>query len=203
VIGIIIGTGPSLNDSAEAVRELQGSGALLFGCNNTYQDFRLDVWLACDPAWHEHYGRIDIPHCDQWHWDADICDRYGYKYIEGRWFDGLSPVGSKWISFNHCSGAQLLNLATSIYECETVLLVGHDFRYPAGKPRHYFTGLSETAGEYPQKIRKFSKFSKPDGDDLMEVYRHIAQQEGLPPIYNCTPGSALEWFQVAELEDYL
>jgi len=201
MIGIILGTGPSLNDSKPNVLMLQDQGALIFGVNNTYQDFNLDVWIACDPAWHRHYGKIDLPHTDQWYWDRDICTRHGYTYIEGRWFDGLSTDKS-WISLNHCSGAQALNLAVH-YGCDPILLVGHDFRYEEGKPRHYFSGLSDVFGEYPQQLRKWSLFSKPEGNDLMRVYKHIADQQGLPRIINCTPGSALKCFEMGELKDYL
>jgi len=157
---------------------------------------------------------------DKWHWDKGICDKYGYKYAEGVWIvDGkvyprdeyLTPpgdCGGLWmadktrISLNHCSGAQLLNLACNQYECDTVLLVGHDFFYKPGKPRHYFDDLSETAGEYPKAIRKMSVFDK-GGHDLLDVYRIISEQEGLPRIINCTPDSKLPWFEMGNLEDYV
>ena len=200
--GIILGTGPSLNDSAETVRALQERGALLFGPNNTFRDFALNVWLACDPKWHEIYGKIEIPGCDHWHWDKDICDKHGYRYIEGVWVDGLWVEDKTKISLNHCSGAQLLNLACH-YDCDPILLVGHDFSYEPGKPRHYFSDLSDVNGEYPAQLRKWSKFQKPDGNDLMTVYKHIADQEGLPAIINCTPDSALKWFPMGELKEHL
>jgi hypothetical protein len=77
-----------------------------------------------------------------------------------------------------------------------VLLVGHDFHYTAR--RHYFAGLSETDGEYPDTLRKYSTF-----DGLIETYRHIGEQHGLPQIYNCTPKSALSWFKMKRLENFL
>lgn len=194
MLGVVLGTGPSLNADADNIRRLQN--ALIFGVNNTYQDFDLDVWISCDPAWHSHYGKIDIPGCDQWHWDKDICERNGYRYIEGRWFDGLS-TDPTWISYNHCSGAQALNLAVH-YGCDPILLVGHDFKYEEGKPRHYFSDLSDVDGEYAPKLRKFSEFG-----GLIETYRFIAEQQGLPPIVNCTEGSGLPWFPFGSLEDYL
>ena len=202
MLGIVIGTGPSLSGQIDTIKELQANGALLFGPNNTYQDFDLDVWLACDPAWHGHYGRIDLEHVDQWHWNRHICDEFGYRYVEGIWMDGLWIADKSKISLNHCSGAQLLNLACIQYECSAVLLVGHDFHYD-GPQRHYFSDLSDVAGEYPSQLRKYSKFIKPEGNDLLEVYRHIADQKGLPPIINCTPGSALRWFPKGELEEWL
>ena len=183
------------------MRELVRRGALLFGPNNTFEDFALDVWLACDPAWHRHYGKVEID-ADLWHWDADICAEHGYRHVEGVWYDGLWMADKSKISLGHCSGHQLLNLAVH-YGCDPILLVGHDFTYREGEPRHYFTGLSGEDGEYPAEIRKFSKFSKPDGNDLMAVYKRIADQEGLPRVINCTPGSALLWFPMGDLKDYL
>lgn len=216
--GLIVGTGYSLKAQLDLIPKFNG---LVFTCNNTPQDVRTDVWSSCDPTWHELNGKQDIPGADCWHWDKGICEAYGYKYVEGVWMvDGkayprdmhLTPpgdCGGLWmqdksrISLNHCSGAQLLNLACNQYECDEVLLVGHDFHYSAPR-RHYFEELSETPGEYPQQIRKTSNFDKGNGrGDLLDVYRQIAKQEGLPPIINCTPGSKLSCFPMGRLEDYL
>lgn len=173
---------------------------MLFGCNNTYQDFPLDVWLACDPAWHGHYGMVE-GNFDKWHWNSTICHSFGYRYVEGIWMDGLWMADPSKISLGHCSGHQLLNLACNQYACEVVALVGHDFKYEPGKPRHYFTGLSDMPGEYPGPLRKHSLFKKPDGNDLLAVYKHIADQDGLPEIINATPGSALPWFPFRSLDE--
>jgi hypothetical protein len=156
----------------------------------------------------------------KYHWDRRICDEYGYTYIEGVWIvDGKAyprneyerppgPVGGLWIedktriSLNHCSGAQLLNLACH-YDCDPILLIGHDFHYD-GARRHYFTDLSDVDGEYPPELRKFSEFEKPgDPDSLMWVYKRIADQPGIPRIINCTPGSKLPWFEFGNFEDWL
>ena len=195
--GLIVGTGPSLQ--VDLIPRFDG---LVFTCNNTYQDIRTDVWLACDPAWHKFYGPVSGDF-DKWHWDKGICTEYGYKYTEGVWMDGLYMGPENKISLNHCSGAQLLNLAANQYGCDEIILIGHDFHYNADQ-RHYFTGLSETDGEYPQAIRKYSKFDKQgQGNDLLNVYRHIADQDGLPPIINCTPDSALPWFPTDDFKRYL
>lgn len=211
MLGVVIGTGPSLASHMDEVHELGQRGALLFGVNNTFKDFDLDHWIACDPAWHRHYGPVVGPEfC--WHWDAGICERFGYRYIEGRWFDGVSPPGSDWISYNHGSGPQALNLA--VHHCDEILLVGHDMTYRSGEPRHYFSGLSDKEGEYPEALRKHSPFQKPkrpggahpDGDGILYNYKHIAEQAErgeIPPIYNCTPNSAMTWFPMRKLSDYL
>ena len=190
--GLIVGTGPSLRGQIDRIADFNG---LVFTCNLTYLDVKTDVHLCCDPAFHAYYGKIEGDF-DHWHWDADICARYGYKYVEGVWMvDGVAyprseyerppgPVGGLWmqdktkISLNHCSGAQLLNLAANQYGCDEIILVGHDFHYNADQ-RHYFTGLSETDGEYPQAIRKFSKFDKQgQGNDRDHRFPDSAGQGG-------------------------
>ena len=127
-------------------------------------------------------------------------------HVEGVWMDGLYMGPENKISLNHCSGAQLLNLAAgNQYGCDEIILVGHDFKYEPGKPRHYFTGLSDVDGEYDASLRKHSLFDKSKttgGNDLMKVYQHIADQQ-LPPIINCTPGSHLKCFPMGDLENYI
>ena len=214
---LIVGTGYSLKAQLHMLPHFDG---LVFTCNNSYRDIKTDVWLSCDPTWHGLYSPV-YGDFDKWHWDADICKRYGYRYVEGVWMvDGkayprseyLTPpgdAGGLWmqdktkISLNHCSGAQLLNLACNQYECDTVLLVGHDFHYNAPQ-RHYFDDLSPIKGEYPEAIRKQSVFIKNNGqDDLLAVYKRIAETPDLPKIINCTPDSMLPWFPRGDLTDYV
>jgi hypothetical protein len=215
--GLIVGTGPSLRDQLYLIPRFDG---LAFICNNSFQDIAGEVWLACDPKWHSAYSPV-VGDFDKWHWDKAICEKYDYRYTEGVWIvDGKEyprseyetppgPAGGLYmgpenkISLNHCSGAQLLNLAANQYGCDTILLIGHDFRYVPEQPRHFFKGLSDIDGEYPPALRKHSLFDKGGaGNDLMQVYKHIAEQYGLPPIINCTPDSALPWFEMGNFEDY-
>lgn len=196
-IGIIIGTGPSLEIQLPDIRRLHQQGARIYAVNNSYQDLPLgprDAWIACDPLWHQEYSPVRLE-ARQFHWDRGICERYGYTWIEGRWFDGLS-IDPAWIAYNHSSSAQALNL--SVLDGNTVnLLAGFDMRYPPGR-RHYFDGLSDQPGEYPPALQKFSSF-----DGLIECYEAIARQSGLPAIINCTPGSALRCFPMGQLTDYM
>jgi len=203
MIGVILGTGPSLARVADQLRAMKAAGkVMLFGMNNSYEDFDLDCWLACDPAWHKLNGKIELE-CDQWHWDKDICSRYGYRHIPGLWLDGLS-TDPDFISYGHSSGWQCLNLAVH-YGCSPILLCGYDMTYRAGEPRHYFKGLSDVPGEYPEPLRKWSLFDKPDQTGLLYDYRHIAEQCNrgeIPPILNCTTGSAMQWFPFAQIADF-
>ncbi|TNE75542.1 MAG: hypothetical protein EP334_10010 [Gammaproteobacteria bacterium] len=199
---IILGTGPSLAAQRDAIISLRLADKVrLFGINNTTFDFPLDVWIACDPAWHDHYGQVSGDF-DKWHWDKGICERYGYNHIEGRWADGLSTDPGV-IHYGHSSGYQALGLAVH-YGCPAVYLCGFDMRY--GDQRHYFEGLSGDAGEYPQPLRKFSAFDKPRVPkghcrdySLFQCYESVADQRGLPAIINTTRDSALTCFPFGDL----
>jgi len=196
---LIVGTGPSLREVLDLIPRFDG---LVATCNNTYKDVDCDFWLACDPKWHELYSPVSGDFW-KWHWSEHICKNYGYRHVEGIWMDGLYMGPENKISLNHCSGAQLLNLAVNQYEADTVVLIGHDFHYK-GRQRHYFDDLSDQPGEYPPALRKYSEFDKQGrGNDLLNVYRHIAEQKDLPPIYNATEGSALPWFPKRHLKDFL
>jgi hypothetical protein len=201
MIGVVIGTGPSLSDVADELRQLKAAGRVkLFGINNTYKDFDLDVWIACDPTWHAHYGQVRGGF-DKWHWSRDICETYGYKFVEGVWLDGLSLDKTK-LSLGHSSGWQALQLAVH-YGCDKILLVGYDMTYREGESRHYFS-LSDVKGEYPAPLRKWSLFDKPDKTGLLYNYKNIADQCNrgeLPPIINCTPRSAMHWFPIMPLTE--
>jgi len=208
-LGIVIGTGYSLKKQAHVVRYMKRTGqARLFGVNNTFADFDLDVWIACDEAWHKHHGKVEGDF-DKWHWDGDICQAHGYQYVQGCWSGGSKGAVNQWktkrdghalstdpawISLNHGSGPQALNLAV-LYGCDPILLVGHDFHYD-GPETHYF-------GQYPKEIRKHTLFHKGGrGDDMSKVYARMAATPGLPSIVNVTPGTKLEAFPKGRLGDY-
>jgi len=221
--GLIVGTGPSLRAQLDLIPRFDG---IVFICNNSFQDIHHErmVHLACDPKWHAVYSPV-VGDFDKWHWDKGICEKYNYRHVEGIWIvDGKEyprdkyttppgPCGGLYlgpenkISLNHCSAAQLLNLAVgNQYGCTEAILIGHDFHYRADQ-RHYFTGLSDIDGEYPDAIRKWSLFDKSKtggGDDLLAVYKRISETPGLKTrIVNCTPDSALPWFEMGNLEDFL
>ena len=210
--GLVVGTGPSLRSVIGDIWRFDG---LVFCCNNTPADLidhgvpeQQIVWLACDEKWHEVFSPY-MPEAtfSKWHWDKQICQTHGYTFIPGVWHKGLWLKDKSRISLNHCSGAQLLNLAAH-YGCREIVLIGHDFRYPKDQPRHYFSGLSETDGEYPQTIRKHSLFDKGPGNyDLIDVYREIKESidanGGILRVVNCTPDSALPWFEFGDFENWL
>lgn len=203
---IIAGTGPSL--TAEVIDRVKASGLPVFGCNNTYQIFDLAAHLACNAEWWDHYWPIDERLREMrgrcWTWHRPTADKYGINHIEGRWGDGLS-TDRRYIHYGHSSGYQLLGIAYHLGVRE-FLLVGYDLRYPGGysgvakEPgagRHYF-------GEYPRQLQHWTKFGIGPGGSLLgllDCYRTIDCAAMGIRIINCSPGSALDFFETAEIGD--
>ena len=184
---VVLGTGPGLAKQRQRIIELHEAGQIkIIGVNNTFNDFPLDAWIACDPQWHRQYSPVHGDF-DMWHWDKEICQKYGYNHIEGRWEDGLSN-DKNYIHFGHSSGYQSLGLSVH-YGAKQIYLAGFDMHYKAGEPRHYFSELSPEKGEYPSALRKYSAF-----EGLIECYKTVAEQQDRPIIYNLTEGSALKCF---------
>ena len=218
---IVLGTGYSLLKQMDEIRALKAARKVrLFGVNDTFKDFDLDVWIACDEGWHEHRFKTAGPvkgDFDKWHWDGDICRKGKYNYIQGCWSGGsmgavnqwktVRPgfglsLNPSWISLNHGSAPQAINLAV-LYGCDPILLVGHDFHYDAPR-RHYFETVSDVPGEYPAELRKTSLFHKQGaGDDMEGVYARMAATPGIPRIINVTPGSKLRAFPQMTLAEAL
>lgn len=169
-----------------------------FGVNNTFNDFPLKAWIACDPKWHDHYGAVSGSF-DKWHWDESICRKYGYNHISGRWGDGLS-TDPAYIHYGHSSGYQALNLAYH-YGYRRIYLAGFDMSYSSG--RHYFDNLSDADGEYPENLRMWSEFDKPRVEkgeyqkySLFQCYETVVEQSACE-IFNMTKGSAFKGFPFA------
>ncbi len=154
---------------------------------NTFKDFLVDAWIACDPAWHKHYGQVRGGF-RKYHWDANICRDNKYIHIPGIWADGLSD-NPECIHYGHSSSYQALGIAV-LLGCGPIYLAGFDMKYE-GK-RHYFSELSDKPGEYPEHLRKQSAF-----DGLIKQFETIVHGD----IFNVTEGSALNHFPFVGLED--
>ncbi len=195
----IIGTGPSLTlDQVEQVSHLRR-----FGCNNAIE-FNLDVHLACNWQWWDYnYDRVKDDPSIKWTPRLQSANKYpGVNYIEERWEDGLSTDPS-YICAHHGSGPMILNVAL-LYGIQKFILIGWDMRFPGKKndreyaeKRHYFGD-----GEYPLPLRHWPK-TGPNG----ELAGLIREMETINPddygidIVNCSPGSAMTCFRMAELAD--
>lgn len=199
--GIVLGTGPSLSASLDEINDVASRGVPVFGVNNTYLDVpQQAVMCATDEAWWHRFGhdeQLKRHPCRKYCWSEAVARTFPYvHHIPGKWADGLS-LDPRVIHYGHSSSYQALNLAV-LMGCNKILLCGFDMRYAAGQPRHYFYGLSNERGEYPGALRKYSTF-----DGLLKCYEQIARQHGLPPILNCTAGSALQCFPFSELANEL
>lgn len=165
--------------------------------------------LSCNPEWWDEYwidDRLRLGCFSKWTWDKATADRYGLAHIKGRWASGLS-IDPEYIHYGHSSGYQLINLALHHGVTEFVL-IGYDLRYPkdydglrknTGGDRHFF-------GEYPEKLQHWTKTGiGPNGEllGLLECYKTIIPKTYGIRIINCSPDSALDFFEMGELDDWL
>jgi hypothetical protein len=208
VRAIIAGTGPSL--TPQVIEQINRSSLPVFGCNNTYQVLRLTALLACNIEWWDHYyprdPQLRLGSFGKWTWDKPTADKYGLAYIRGEWGDGLS-TDPRTIHYGHSSGYQLINLALHHGVTEFVL-IGYDLRYPvgydgfkqvAGGDRHYW-------GEYPPALQHWTKYNigaVGELNGLLECYRTIKPEQYGIRIINCSPGSALDFFENGRLEEWI
>ena len=204
---VILGTGPSV--TPEVIELLQATRLPIFGCNNAYQVAPLKALLSCNAEWWDYYWPRDEKlrdgDFDKWTWDSPTAKRYRISHIKGEWGDGLSTTPGV-IHFGHSSGYQLLNLATVQYGVTQAVLIGYDLRFPAGYngvnkhpggDRHYF-------GEYPKELQHWTRFNMGKGGELnglLDCYKTI-QPDGLR-IINCSPGTALDFFETGELCEWI
>lgn len=194
-VGVILGTGPSL--TAEQIKQVKYLRK--FGVNNTHEIAPLDVHLACNVEWYNHYGK---PGCPSWiavdneHPERLNCAiKHGLDWVEGKWLPGLSTAPDV-IHYHHGAGPQIINLALH-YGCETMILLGWDMRYPPVGKRHYF-------GEYPPPLLHYPK-TGPHGEfeGLIREMETIRPADYGIEIINCTPESALTCYPCRSLSGYL
>ena len=205
---VILGTGPSV--TPEVIQQLQATRLPIFGCNNAYQVAPLRALLACNPEWWDYYyprdAALRLGAFEKWTWDLPTAEKYGLAHIQGLWADGLSR-NPEVIHYGHSSGYQLIGLALH-YGVTNMVLIGYDLRYPAaysgterlaGGDRHYF-------GEYPAELQHWTKYNiGPAGElnGLLNCYRTIKPEDYGIRIINCSPGSALDFFETGRLEEWI
>jgi hypothetical protein len=210
VRAVILGTGPSV--TLQVIDQLRTTRLPIFGCNNTYQIANVRALLACNPEWWDYYWPRDpalrMGAFGKWTWDKATAEKYGLAHIRGEWGDGLS-TDPEVIHYGHSSGYQLINLALHHGVTEFVL-IGYDLAYRGGysgveqKPgtrRHYFGN-----GEYPKELQHWTKMdlgTNGELNGLLKCYRTINPEQYGIRIVNCSPDSALDFFENGRLEDYL
>jgi hypothetical protein len=213
--GILIGTGPSINDEqlklVESYRKLDK--CRVFTINNAYEKAHFsDVHFSGDGSWWQlYYPRVESLRnhkANKYTWYPEVARRFNINYIAGALRkDGLSFDPS--IIHINGSGPSSINLALH-YGIKKLLLIGHDMKYASdydgrnrrtgSTPRHYFS-------EYPEPLQQWPKVGVGDSapgvlDCLIKIYKrmsHDLEKTGMDVI-NCTPGSALTVFPMSDLE---
>jgi len=156
-----------------------------------------DALYACDGDWWDHWWQPGCPSGasafvgQKWSQDARAAETYGINRVPSVAELGLSLDPLR-IHLGSNSGYQALNLAV-LFGASRILLTGFDMKLSVGGQRHFFgdhPGSLNKASDYNQFIRAFHTTA----DDL--------KRAGVE-VLNCTPGSALDAFPMAKLEDVI
>jgi hypothetical protein len=188
---ILVATGPSLTEEVvDTIRKYRDK-FIFFGCNDSYKiiDF-LDVHYACDKQWWVTHGedfRKQRPKLESWTQHKESAEQFNLNYTPGTHTKDLS-LNSNSIHFGSNSGYQLLNIAF-LMGCNKFILVGYNMQVVRNK-RHFF-------GDHPQGLNNSSPYSR-----FVQAYKTI-NPEIAKLIVNCTPNSALIFFNQTPLEEEL
>lgn len=203
---ICIGTGPSLTPAA--IELVNRSDLPKFGCNLAYKVIPdLTALLGCNyEFWDYYWDEVKGLPCGLWTTHPQARREAPLRFLRGEWRDGLSR-DKKVLHYGHSSGYQLLGLAYH-YGATELILIGYDLKYPKG-----YDGFTKTAGgdrhffgEYPKPLQHWTKFGMgPNGElgGLLECYRTIKPEDYGIRIINCSPGTALDFFETGNLADYV
>jgi hypothetical protein len=194
----VAATGPSLTpDVAAACR-----GHRVIAVNDAYRLLPFaDILYACDAAWWGVHRGAPVFSGERWschgsraHNDKLACaDRYALNLVQGDSREGFSFDPAR-IHYGSNSGFQAINLGIhfgSGLSRRRILLVGFDMHAPGGRA-HFF-------GDHPPGLAQDKNYGR-----FLSAFERAAK--ALPPglkIINCTPGSALRCFPMADLNDAL
>jgi len=198
-----IGTGPSLTQ--QQVDTARDKGFELYVANNAiFMAEDAALLYACNHQWWDHYWpQVEQLPCEKWTTSAMAAARHPINWIAETNKPGLSTDPDV-IHHGHGSGYSLVSMAHR-NSADRIILLGYDLRYAAdydGKaqkigatPRHFFN-------EYPASMQHWPSVSVKGGVHvaLVDLYRSIKDQ-GLVEIINCTPDSAIDCFEAAEVSD--
>jgi hypothetical protein len=164
----------------------------------------LSLLYACNERWWVHYwtrGLEQYP-AEKWTTNKVAADKFSLNWIAEKFDYGLS-TNPRIVHHGHGSGYTMLNLAY-LMGASRIVLLGYDCKYApdydgrekkvGSSPRHYF-------GEYPGALLHWPTISVKDGVhvELVGLYASVAMQN-LVEIVNCTPGSAIDCFPRADIE---
>lgn len=151
-----------------------------------------DLLYACDFAWWDHHGGVP----DFRGAKVSQDQRCPLKWpeilrIRGEHRPGLS-LDPDCIHFGSNSGYQALNLAV-LLGAKRIVLLGFDMKPAPDGRRHWF-------GNHPGALHRHS----PYGDWIRNFRTTLPDLERAGvEVINCTPGSALDCFPSARMEDVI
>ena len=184
----MIGSGPSL--SMEQILAAPKSVKFL-GINDAYLLWpSMDHHHACDGKW--------------WGWHYDVCrsrlrcpsttisknavaKHPDLKWIEGRPRPGIS-YESTVVHTGKNSGYQAINIAV-LMGAKRIVLIGFDCKIASDGRSHWF-------GDHPDNTRSWYETWHSQFETLVDPLREIGVE-----VLNCSPGTALECFPKADIED--
>lgn len=155
--------------------------------------------------WHRRWDVVkDLP-AEKWTTNRQAADTYGINWIDQKpgFGEGLSTDPS-YLYHGHGSGFQLLGMAYRARP-ERIVLLGYDLKYApdydgrnrqiGSSPRHFFGEYEPELGHWPSKM-----IERGVHIELVGLYTSVAEQNPCQ-IINCTPDTALECFQRADIDD--
>lgn len=185
---VIIGGGPSLTQ--DQVDYVKGK-ARLIGINDAYRVApEIAILYACDLKWWNwHHEKTVGLQCLKVTPDKEAAAKYkDLIYIEGAHEKGLSLDPAK-IHYGKNGGYQAINLAAHL-GANKIILIGFDQRFPKNQS-HWF-------GDHPDNVRSVYTNWTGDWKSIVEPLKRLNIE-----VINCTPGSALTVFPMAELKETL
>ncbi|WP_430436861.1 hypothetical protein [Oceanibaculum nanhaiense] len=186
---VIAAGGPSL--TADQLAMVRAAGCRLIVVNNAWQIAPwADLLYACDRAWWQHY-RPAFPG-EKATISPEAAFDFGSHWVRFRKGTALSRDPDH-IALAANGGHQALGIAAHRLGFEgRILLLGFDMKPGPGSLKHWH-------GSHPGPLDRGMPFGKWIADFAVAA-------NSLPPpltVINCTPGSALRCFPVADLADAL
>lgn len=190
---IMFATGPSLTEEVIEQIRPHKDRFVMFGINDSYRlvDY-LDEHYACDGKWWRQWGadfREKYPTLSSWTYEGakEFAEKHNLNTTRGQHKKQFS-LDPNLIHYGANSGYQALNIAY-LMGGSKFYLVGYNMQ-PVGKKGHFF-------GNHPPGLNSNSPYK------LFRDNYNTIQPEISKLIINCTPNSALECFEKANLEDIL
>jgi hypothetical protein len=182
---LIFAPGPSLPELWSTKRELPCPAIVV---NDAWRIVpNADILYATDLRWWVYYNQVPEFNGLRVSWGGDIRLPGDILYLADSGLAGFDPrLG--WV--RHCwnSGGAAIHLAAQL-GANPILLVGFDMRAVGGK-EHFF-------GDHPRDIQRGSPYElwfPPFASLAADLAQHRIR------VLNCTPGSALTAFPMADLE---